>query len=33
MTNKFSPVAPNGGIDSIEHGVGKIGDSDSILIP
>jgi len=31
MTDKFSPIAPNGGIDSIEHGVGKIGDSNSIL--
>lgn len=32
MTNKFSPVAANGGIDSIEHGVGKIGDTNSVLV-
>jgi hypothetical protein len=27
----FSPVAPNGGIGSFLHSIGKIGDSDSVL--
>ncbi len=31
MTDKFSPMASHGGIASIEHSVGKIGDSNSIL--
>jgi hypothetical protein len=31
MTDKFSVTAPNGGIASIEHSIGKIGDSASIL--
>jgi hypothetical protein len=31
FSDKFSPVAANGGIASVEHSVGKIGDTASVL--
>lgn len=31
MTGLFSPIAANGGIDSIYHKIGKIGDVDTVL--
>lgn len=31
LSNTFSPVALNGGINSIQHGLGKIGDSSAVL--
>ena len=31
LSNTFSPVGKNGGIDSILHEIGKIGDSDMVF--
>lgn len=31
LTDTFSPLAANGGIDSIQHQIGKIGDTDTVL--
>jgi hypothetical protein len=31
LSGTFSPIAPNGGINSLAHQVGKIGDSDTVL--
>lgn len=31
LSNTFSPLSANGGINSIQHSVGKIGDSDTVL--
>ena len=32
LNETFSEIAPNGGIASISHGLGKIGDSDTVMI-
>jgi hypothetical protein len=32
MTGLFSPVGPHGGIASIHHSVGKIGDTDTVML-
>ena len=32
MTGLFSPIGTNGGIDSIHHSVGKIGDTSTVML-
>ena len=32
MTGSFSPLAANGGIASVHHSVGKIGDTDAVML-
>jgi hypothetical protein len=32
MTGSFSPLAANGGIASIQHSIGKIGDTDTVML-
>jgi hypothetical protein len=32
LNGTFSQIAPNGGVDSIGHTLGKIGDNDTVMI-